>query len=288
MLRRDPNDSTLVDPPTYFKNNEVIKVFQEITNTYGVPKYGEINPTIFSVVTFPFLFAVMFGDYGHGSLIFLTASCLFVFHDKLQKTALKDFLEIRYLLLMMGFCACFTGLLYNEFFAIPNEWFSTCFDIAYRECSVEDQNCNSVFYPKSCTDPAQGCEMNCVYPFGIDPAWYLSLDLLTFTNNIKMKTAVMIGVIHMTIGVLCKGLNSIYFRNWLDLFCEVIPGLVILLGMFGWMDYLIVSKWLYEMNPYSQDPAMISKISYAPSIITVMINNFLSGGYPGANAEGVQ
>jgi len=65
---------------------------------------------------------------------------------------------------------------------------------------------------------------------------------------------------------------------------EVITGLVILLGMFGWMDLLIFSKWTYVMNPYSIDPAMQETISTAPSIITVMINNFLAGGYPGANA----
>ena len=46
----------------------------------------------------------------------------------------------------------------------------------------------------------------------MDPAWFLSGNLLTFTNNIKMKLAVIIGVIHMTIGVLVKGANSIYFR----------------------------------------------------------------------------
>jgi V-type H+-transporting ATPase subunit a len=128
--------------------------------------------------------------------------------------------------------------------------------------------------------------MDCVYPFGVDPAWYLSPSLLTFTNTIKMKMAVIIGVIHMTVGVLLKGANSIYFRRWLDFFFEVITGLIILLGMFGWMDLLIFAKWRYEMNPYSTDPEMISRIRYAPSIITVMINNFLAKGYPGTNAEG--
>jgi len=62
---------------------------------------------------------------------------------------------------------------------------------------------------------------------------------------------------------------------------EVITGLIILLGLFGWMDLLIVAKWNYIMNPYSQEFAMQNIISYAPSIITVMINNFLAGGKPG-------
>jgi V-type H+-transporting ATPase subunit a len=54
--------------------------------------YREINPSVFGVVTFPFQFAVMFGDYGHGSLILFFATCLILFHDKLKGTALDGFL----------------------------------------------------------------------------------------------------------------------------------------------------------------------------------------------------
>jgi V-type H+-transporting ATPase subunit a len=156
---------------------------------------------------------------------------------------------------MMGGMAMYTGLLYNEFFAIPNNWFGTCFNIETR-CSQETEGCNPIYLPKDCTDVNQGCVMDCVYPFGVDPAWYLSPLLLTFTNNIKMKLAVVIGVIHMAIGVIVKGANSVYFRNYLDFVFEVITGLIILLGLFGWMDLLIFSKWAYVMNPYSSDPKM--------------------------------
>lgn len=93
-----------------------------------------------------------------------------------------------------------------------------------------------------------------------------------------MKLAVIVGVLHMSMGVVVKGMNGVYFGRWLSLIFEVVTGLIILLGLFGWMDYLILSKWTYYMNPYSEDPDMIRKIAMAPSIITVMINNFLAGG----------
>ena len=202
----------------------------------------------------------MFGDYGHGSLILFFASILILFHDKLKGGSLSGFLPLRYLLAFMGLMACFTGLLYNEFFAIPNNWFGSCFDTSVRTCSDASTNCNPTYYPNGCVNPEQGCELNCVYPFGVDPAWYLSPNLLTFTNNIKMKLAVIIGVTHMTFGVLCKGFNSIFFSNYLDLICEVVTGLIILLGMFGWMDLLIFSKWAYPMNPYSLDADNQSRI----------------------------
>lgn len=68
-----------------------------------------------------------------------------------------------------------------------------------------------------------------------------------------MKLSVIFGVIHMSIGIIVKGTNSVYFGKYLDLIFEVFTGLIILLGLFGWMDYLIFSKWTYTMNPYSLD-----------------------------------
>lgn len=41
--------------------------------------YKEINPAVFAIVTFPFLFGVMFGDIGHGGLLFITGILLVVF-----------------------------------------------------------------------------------------------------------------------------------------------------------------------------------------------------------------
>jgi len=54
--------------------------------------YGEANPSTFSVVTFPFLFAVMFGDYGHGSLILFVGASMVLFHDYIVKNipAMRD------------------------------------------------------------------------------------------------------------------------------------------------------------------------------------------------------
>ena len=70
---------TELTPPTYFKTNEFTGVFQEIVDTYGVPSYKEINPALYTCVTFPFLFGVMFGDMGHGILLLTAAGYLCLF-----------------------------------------------------------------------------------------------------------------------------------------------------------------------------------------------------------------
>ena len=73
-----------VMPPTLFKTNDFTFPFQQIVNTYGIPSYKEINPAIFTCVTFPFLFAVMFGDIGHGSALFVFGSILCLFASKIE------------------------------------------------------------------------------------------------------------------------------------------------------------------------------------------------------------
>ena len=46
-----------------------------------VAKYQEANPGVFTIVTFPFLFAVMFGDWGHG-ICLLLATLFFIIREK--------------------------------------------------------------------------------------------------------------------------------------------------------------------------------------------------------------
>ena len=124
-LRKFTNHS--IDPPTYFKLNEFTAPFQEVVNTYGIPMYKEANPAIFTCVTFPFLFGVMFGDMGHGFLLFLFGAFLVFANNKMKGGALDVLLFARYFLVLMGFFAMYNGLIYNEFFSMPVEFFHSCY-----------------------------------------------------------------------------------------------------------------------------------------------------------------
>jgi V-type H+-transporting ATPase subunit a len=64
----------------------------------------------------------------------------------------------------------------------------------------------------------------------------------------KMKLSVIFGVGQMSIGILLKGSNNIYERQWVAFFFEFIPQLLTLLCLFGYMDYLIIAKWLMDWD----------------------------------------
>jgi len=76
-------------------------------------------------------------------------------------------------------------------------------------------------------------------------------QILLVQNSFKMKMAVIIGVIHMMKGICVKGINAIYFKNWIVLFFEVVTGLIILGGLFAWMDVLIFGKWFNDYKAYN-------------------------------------
>ena len=57
--------------------------------TCSVAKYQEANPTVFTIVTFPFLFAVMFGDWGHGICLLLAIMYLILREKKLSSQVIS-------------------------------------------------------------------------------------------------------------------------------------------------------------------------------------------------------
>ena len=72
--------------------NKFTEGFQTIMDSYGVAAYQEVNPGLFAVITFPFLFAVMFGDIGHGFIIFVAALYMILAERRLAK---QDLGEVR-------------------------------------------------------------------------------------------------------------------------------------------------------------------------------------------------
>jgi V-type H+-transporting ATPase subunit a len=119
-------------PPTKFKKNELLHQYQKIVDTYGIPRYKEINPAVITSVSFPFLFGLMFGDIAHGFILFLFGLFVFLKGRSIADSLRIEHLEMRslgVLLFMMGFFAVYAGLVYNDFLALPVTIANSCYKI---------------------------------------------------------------------------------------------------------------------------------------------------------------
>ncbi|KAB2606756.1 vacuolar proton ATPase a1-like [Pyrus ussuriensis x Pyrus communis] len=225
---------TLDSPPTYFRTNRFTSAFQEIVDAYGVARYQEANPAVYTCITFPFLFAVMFGDWGHGICLLVGALVLIARESKLSAQKLGSFMEMlfggRYVLLLMSLFSIYCGLIYNEFFSVPFHIFGgsayKCRDAA---CS-EAYTIGLIKY----RDP---------YPFGVDPSWRGSRSELPFLNSLKMKMSILLGVVQMNLGILLSYFNARFFSSSLDIRYQFVPQMIFLNSLFGYLSLLVVIKW---------------------------------------------
>jgi len=55
--------------PTLLTNKSYTRTFEVITETQGIPKYNEIDPTPIIAFVWPVFYGLMFGDFGHGLLL---------------------------------------------------------------------------------------------------------------------------------------------------------------------------------------------------------------------------
>eukprot|EP00403_Amphidinium_massartii_P038491 CAMPEP_0178440268 /NCGR_PEP_ID=MMETSP0689_2-20121128/36668_1 /TAXON_ID=160604 /ORGANISM="Amphidinium massartii, Strain CS-259" /LENGTH=826 /DNA_ID=CAMNT_0020062991 /DNA_START=66 /DNA_END=2546 /DNA_ORIENTATION=- len=247
-------------PPTFTRTNDFTQGWQDVIDTYGIPRYQEANPALLTTVTFPFIFGMMYGDVGHGTLL-LCAGIWLCKNASWLKESSPDIAGARFMILEMGIFAVFAGFMYNDFFSVGLPIFESRW-----EPIMVDGKPTSDYQPKAGVDTINSGEGIGPYPIGLDWAWHGATNELLFTNSLKMKLSVLFGVLQMIVGVFLRFGNALHEKNMVDLVFECVPMLIFMVCFFGWMDFMILYKWVTPDFPAG-----------APSVINSLIVMAMGG-----------
>jgi V/A-type H+-transporting ATPase subunit I len=111
--------------PILLHNPVLIRPFEGLLRSYGLPRYGEVEPTAVVAVAFLTMFGFMFGDVGQGAVLF--AIGYFIYRRMFRY---RDYAVI---LMECGVFATFFGFLYGSVFGserwLPALWLRPMQDV---------------------------------------------------------------------------------------------------------------------------------------------------------------
>ncbi len=173
--------------PTLLVNNRYTKTFEVITETQGLPNYGEVDPTPIIAYVWPVFYGLMFGDLGHGLLLFGLGMFL-------RYRGIGNLKTWATLLAASGAAASIAGLGTGEMFGFHIDKIAIL---------------GPIFEPLG---PLIGA---------------LNVSELTFDQVIKiLKVSVAIGIIHMLMALFLRLRNDIIEKNKLLVLTHDIPSIV--------------------------------------------------------------
>lgn len=264
---------TSENPPTFNRTNKFTRGFQNLIDAYGIASYREVNPALYTIITFPFLFAIMFGDAGHGVILFLFGLYMCLWEKSLAQKKISSeiwtiFFGGRYIILLMGLFSIYTGILYNDVFSksvniFGSSWVDMINTKKYNFTFVNASE-TLTFDPKDDYSDVQ-------YPLGLDPVWQVAKNKIIFLNTYKMKMSIVVGVIHMVFGVCMSVANFVHFKKKENILLDFIPQILFLLCLFFWMVVMMFIKWF----KYGARNSALSSPFCAPSVLILFINMML-------------
>lgn len=110
LIVEEDHNNILSKPPTKLKNPGLFRPFEMFLRMYGLPAYGEFDPTVLIGITYSFLFGFMFGDAGQG-LCLLVGGFLLYRIRKLNLAAIVS---------CCGFFSTIFGFLFGSIFGFED------------------------------------------------------------------------------------------------------------------------------------------------------------------------
>ena len=110
VVVEDDHDAYFGEPPTKLENPKLFKPFEMFIKMYGLPKSGEMDPTIFVGIMYSFIFGAMFGDVGQGLLLFIGGAILY-FTKKMNLAGIVS---------LAGIFSTFFGFMFGSVFGFED------------------------------------------------------------------------------------------------------------------------------------------------------------------------
>ena len=107
-----PDGSTKEQPPILLRHSRLLRPFEMLVSTYGLPNYQELEPTLFVAFSYIVMFGMMFGDAGHG-MVLAICGLVALFARRSQKV--RDF---GVLLIFGGSSSIIFGVVYGSYFGV--------------------------------------------------------------------------------------------------------------------------------------------------------------------------
>lgn len=127
-------------PPIKLKNNWFAKPYEFYVGMFGVPKYDEVDPSLFLAITYTILFGIMFGDLGQGLTVIIAGILMW----KLKKMPLGK------ILIPCGISSAIFGTLFGSFFGFEHALdplYKSVFNLSQKPVDVmEPTTTNYVIY----------------------------------------------------------------------------------------------------------------------------------------------
>lgn len=106
----DAKNEIKKSPPVKLKNCFLARPFEFYTSMYGVPKYNEIDPSLFVAITYIIIFGIMFADVGQGICLTIVGILMY----KIKKMAIGKILA------PCGISSAFFGLVFGSVFGFEH------------------------------------------------------------------------------------------------------------------------------------------------------------------------
>lgn len=105
-----PSKSGKLKPPTKLKNFRLFRPYEYYVSMYGLPSYGELDPTFFVAITYTLMFGIMFADFGQGIILAIAG---YIMH-RFKKMPLGK------ILIPCGIAGSLFGLVFGSVFGLED------------------------------------------------------------------------------------------------------------------------------------------------------------------------